>query len=221
MGNIFELANRFLTESPMVHGDITSDWDGEDIVKLVPISIDNLNNNWTKANTVGIAVTNTDASIYYRDFGNTITVIAVLPGEDSELMEMAGQLVVSKTKRIDPNLQKFGPNFVQVKGVMTNQKYKRAKVAFIMYAVLVNIGYTLISDSDQYQKAALLWKRIAAEQELLNLNVSVYDQKNQKFLTGPNGEEIYDGKNIDDTEIWSKFSTHRSVLLYLFKPKLA
>lgn len=71
--------------------------------------------------------------------------------------------------------------------------------------------YTLVSDSEQFIASKRLWQSIAREPEV---NVYIYDSFEEDFLRNEEDSIIsYNGKNIDEKEIWGKDGKHINRLL--------
>jgi hypothetical protein len=71
--------------------------------------------------------------------------------------------------------------------------------------------YTLISDSEQYQASKKLWQSVAKSDEVY---VYVYDGMIKDYLRDSEKNIIkYNGKNIDENEIWGKNTKHISRVL--------
>ncbi|MGD1336080.1 hypothetical protein ACP6H1_27180 [Vibrio harveyi] len=92
---------------------------------------------------------------------------------------------------------------MQVRGVVTDPSRRDMGLATYIYETLVlKLGFTLVSDNEQYEGGKALWKKIAAHSR--KLNVYVLDSDTLDFHPyGKDGRTIYTGSNIDDVELWS------------------
>jgi hypothetical protein len=91
-------------------------------------------------------------------------------------------------------------NPLQVDKVSISRKYEGRGIAQFAYARLAKIGFTVVSDQDQYLPGKMLWKKIVRLAKLENYEVLVFrtdDAENPK---------VYDGSNIDDADIWKKYT---------------
>ena len=107
------------------------------------------------------------------------------------------------------NFQKL----LQVNKVAVDSTHGARGIASSVYKLLVNMGYTIVSDDTQYEPAQALWRRLAADP---NTKVYVAD-KDRGILTDNNGDPIvYTGTNIPDQDIWTgndEYSGRRLVLI--------
>lgn len=87
------------------------------------------------------------------------------------------------------------------------------EIASSVYKMLVDVGYTLVSDIIQFEPAQALWKKIASDH---TYTMYIADLE-QGILPDVNGNDfIYTGDNIDDNRIWSQagdFSGYEIVLV--------
>lgn len=79
---------------------------------------------------------------------------------------------------------------VQVRKIAIRQEYAGQGIASSLYELLVDNGFTIVSDDSQYDPGKALWKRLAKTNSVYLLTLS------GKF-------KPYNGNNIPDDEIWS------------------
>jgi hypothetical protein len=107
-------------------------------------------------------------------------------------------------------------NVIQVDQVYLNKYARERTFSFQVYRRLVDLGFTVMSDSTQFEPAKGLWKKLAAESGA-NYSVTVADIDHGPFKD-INGVVIrYDGNNISDSEIWttgSDFNGSFRVLIF-------
>lgn len=104
-----------------------------------------------------------------------------------------------KTKH-DVKFNNHFKNILQVDKVAINPSYGNKSIISSVYKLLVNVGYTIVSDNTQFETAQSLWKKIASDSVY---TVFVADVEHGLFKD-ENGIPIkYDGTNILDQDIWS------------------
>lgn len=138
---------------------------------------------------------------------NKITVVGVLtdkPGEEYKKIPFVLYFKEDKTFKND-----WIQNPLQVDRVSIAKKYEGLGVSQFVYARLAKIGFTVVSDKRRYFPGKMLWKKIARLAELENYEVLVFDAENKLE------SKVYDGSNIDDSDIWNKNSDAEKVLLAL------
>lgn len=98
---------------------------------------------------------------------------------------------------------------LQIDLVRTTSRSHRMGIGTDIYIKLAQAGFAIVSDTEQWNGGANLWKKIAASTTGTGVHVRVID----------NGEDIgeYDGSNIPDNQLWSLDDTHKHMLFLLVK----
>jgi hypothetical protein len=96
-------------------------------------------------------------------------------------------------------------NVIQVDRVATHPVKSESGVATGVYKLLVDSGYTLVSDITQYETAQGLWKKLARDR---SYKVYVADVDHGMFRDTSGTPIVYDGVNILDDDIWSHGSNY-------------
>ena len=91
-------------------------------------------------------------------------------------------------------------NIVQVDKVAIVRSKGDAGAASTIYKMIVDAGYTLVSDVTQYDTAKALWKKIATD---TSYKMYVADVDHGLFKDEDGQPIVYDGNNITDDQIWS------------------
>jgi hypothetical protein len=97
---------------------------------------------------------------------------------------------------------KLADNVIQVDSVEVPANFKRKGLGFLLYLALVKSGYAVISDYNQYRGGKALWKKLSTALDEHDFSIYVVDNGHPK-LDNDGTPIVYDGKNIDDADIWS------------------
>lgn len=101
------------------------------------------------------------------------------------------------------NLLKFKNDFkniVQVDSVAITTKSGSSGVMSSVYKMLVDNGFTLVSDVTQFDPAKVLWKKLSTDNRY---TMYVADVDHGIFQDADGQDIVYDGKNIADNDIWT------------------
>lgn len=92
---------------------------------------------------------------------------------------------------------------LQVDYVESASEIEGYNVAPFTYMSLVQDGFTIISDTAQFNGGIGLWKKLAREAGFVDMKVNVLDDSNG-FTKDADGNLInYDGSNLLDKQIWT------------------
>jgi hypothetical protein len=105
---------------------------------------------------------------------------------------------------------------LQVDGVEIGKKSRSKGYGFLLYLALADAGYAIISDNVQYRGGKALWKRIAS---IINNDYAVYVIEDGKVKMEGESPIMYDGKNINDADLWSNDASKRFTLFALVVKK--
>ena len=94
-------------------------------------------------------------------------------------------------------------NIVQVDSVAITTKAGSFGIMSQVYKMIVDNGFTLVSDITQFDPAKALWKKIADDSEY---KVYVADVDHGIFKDYQGHNIIYNGENIRDNDIWTEGS---------------
>jgi len=95
-----------------------------------------------------------------------------------------------------------GHNAIQVDTVVSAEDIRGFGYGYMLYKMLLNRGYTVVSDNIQYIGGRKLWEKILRQSSKDNHNVFIL--QNGKYLRDANGAPlVYDGVNISADDIWS------------------
>jgi len=96
-----------------------------------------------------------------------------------------------------------------IKLVRVNENFSDQKVSTDMYTFVAK-HFDLISDRIQYKGAKDLWKTLAKQNRI---NVYVFDEETKDYIRSEGKIVKYNGKNLDDSEIWGSDLKHQARLL--------
>lgn len=103
---------------------------------------------------------------------------------------------------------------LQVKLVRTAPASQSRGFGMLLYFILAQAGYVVVSDNTQYQGGAALWQKIASMAG--NSGYAVYVIDDGTIRKDESGQPIiYDGSNIEESGLWSSDVTHRNTLFAL------
>lgn len=92
---------------------------------------------------------------------------------------------------------------LQVDYVESSDEIDTAGLAPFTYMVLVQDGYTIISDTAQFNGGIGLWKKLARESGFVDMQVNLLDDE-FGFTKDASGKLVnYDGVNIQKQQIWT------------------
>ena len=94
-------------------------------------------------------------------------------------------------------------NVVQVDKVAVMPSKGNKEIASTVYKMLVDAGFTVVSDATQFDPAKHLWKKIAHD---TNYKMYVADVDRGIFKDTAGDDIVYNGTNISDSEIWTSGS---------------
>jgi hypothetical protein len=94
-------------------------------------------------------------------------------------------------------------NVIQVDRVAISRSSGNEGIMSSVYKMLVDSGYTIVSDITQFDPARGLWKKLATDTEY---KVYVADIEHGIFKDADGQYVVYDGENIPDSDIWSEGS---------------
>ena len=98
---------------------------------------------------------------------------------------------------IDPS------KIMQVNWVNAHPTVGNKGLASYAYMLLVKRGWVIISDTAQFDGGEKLWKKLAKDAHISNMQVRIIDDE-LGYLKDENGDIIsYDSLNIPDSAIWS------------------
>jgi len=104
-----------------------------------------------------------------------------------------------------------------IKMINTSKEFTRTMSAKQLYIFIVD-HFDLISDRIQFIGAKDLWMSVARSNEV---NVYVFDENKKDYIRDSNGTIVkYNGRNIDETEIWGQDQEHHDRLLVAVNRKL-
>lgn len=142
--------------------------------------------------------------IVYMDNHHTHTIVIDLTAEViSERYEQVFRLQFKSS-----NLLKFKNNFtniIQVDKVAVLRKAGTQGIASTVYKMIVDNGFTLVSDVTQFDPAKALWRKLAGDSEY---QIYVADIDNGIFKDDNGNDIVYNGSNILDQNIWTEGSDY-------------
>lgn len=97
-------------------------------------------------------------------------------------------------------------NTIQVNNVYLDRDLRSKQIASQVYFQLAKLGYTIISDTVQFETAQGLWKKIASESSKHGCVVYAADTDHGIFKDADGNKIVYNGTNIKDHEIWTSGS---------------
>lgn len=99
-------------------------------------------------------------------------------------------------------------DILQVDSVAVLSEFKGSGIASYAYGLLISTGFVVVSDRDQFTDGKELWKKMAREAHVQNYKIYLINDTSG-FITDDKGNPIiYDGSNIDDSDIWSSGINH-------------
>lgn len=94
---------------------------------------------------------------------------------------------------------------LQVDLVTIHHDFKNLGLVSKVYFYLAKLGYLVSSDFSQYRGGKSLWMKIVKTSSSNKCKVQVWDNSFNKYLQDQNGKVIiYDGKSLDEDDIWTK-----------------
>ena len=87
--------------------------------------------------------------------------------------------------------------------IVLNRSLARGSNATFLYASLVQMGITIISDNTQYRGGKELWKSLARNQHGNGYEINIIDDGKPMMDQATGKPFVYDGSNLPDDELWS------------------
>lgn len=126
-------------------------------------------------------------------------------------------LTVSNSSRVKPIFSLYfkpksfaqsviDANTIQVNNVYLDRDLRSKQIASQVYFQLAKLGYTIISDTVQFETAQGLWKKLASESVKHGCVVYAADTDYGIFKDADGNKIVYNGTNIKDHEIWTSGS---------------
>lgn len=135
-------------------------------------------------------------------------VTGVIKKKKEKTKEMSNLVVFSLRFKKEKTIVNY-PNGVdqhkvlQVDSVYTDEDYRGRGISSFVYALLVEKGFIIVSDTSQFDDGKQLWKKISREAQFNDYVIHIIDDENG-FVKDKSGKIIsYDSSNIDDAKIWS------------------
>ena len=140
--------------------------------------------------------------LVYIDSHNTHVIVIDSGSEvSSGRLEQVFRLEFKQSSML--NFKNTFKNVIQVNKVAVVRRAGIQGIATQVYKMIVDNGYTLVSDVTQFDPAKALWKKIAADTEY---KMYVADIDRGIFQDEDGQDIIYNGMNIDDHDIWTEGS---------------
>jgi hypothetical protein len=140
--------------------------------------------------------------VVYIDNHNTHVIVIDLTSEvTTDRFEQVLRLQFKSS-----NLLKFKNNFaniIQVDKVSVLRKAGTQGIATTVYKMIVDSGFTLVSDITQFDPAKALWKKLAQDPVY---KIYVADIDRGIFQDEDGIDIVYDGTNINEHDIWTSGS---------------
>lgn len=95
---------------------------------------------------------------------------------------------------------------LQIDSVFLNKHLRVSALTSQVYFQLSKLGYTIISDTVQFETAQGLWKKLASESSKHGCVVYAADIDYGIFKDSGGNKIVYNGSNIKDHEIWTSGS---------------
>jgi len=128
-----------------------------------------------------------------------------------------GQLLFKLTLKIGADVKPLMDKILQVDLVEVARQNKFEGLGTFLYSSLVQDGYTIISDTLQYEGGYKLWKKIARSHLA---NEAVYILDHGHLILDKDGKPVlYDGENVPEEEIWSDNSDLKKFVLLVYTKK--
>jgi len=94
------------------------------------------------------------------------------------------------------------PKSLQVNTVFTTSATRGFGYGYQLYKILLDRGFTIVSDNIQYIGGKELWAKIIRKSAIDNHNVFIL--RDGKYMRDENGKPIvYDGTNVSADDVWS------------------
>lgn len=103
-------------------------------------------------------------------------------------------------------------NPLQVSQVFTNESYEGEGIATLLYILLIQLNYTIVSDRIQYLGGQALWKKLSRRSKINDIVINVLTDKKYK-VDSKNNIENYNGSNINDSDIWKTHNEGQKTIL--------
>ena len=148
---------------------------------------------------------NIKVSFYMLD---NLKVVGVIPEKKEKTQEKSNQIVFSLRFKTYKTIINYPDDIdkskvLQVDSVFTSKIVRGTGIASFVYAMLVERGFIVVSDTSQFEDGKQLWKKISKEAHFNDYVIHIIDDENG-FVKDKSGKIIaYDSSNIDDAKIWS------------------
>jgi hypothetical protein len=140
--------------------------------------------------------------LVYIDSHNTHVIIIDSGSEvSSGRLEQVFRLEFKQSSML--NFKNTFKNVIQVNKVAVVRRAGIQGIATQVYKMIVDNGYTLVSDVTQFDPAKALWQKIATDTEY---KMYVADIDRGIFQDEDGQDIVYNGMNIDDHDIWTEGS---------------
>ena len=137
-----------------------------------------------------------------------LRLVGVIKDKKEKTQEMSNLIIFSlrfKTHKTIINYPEevLEDKVLQVDSVYTRPEFRTFGIASYVYALLVEKGFIVVSDTSQFTDGKQLWKKISREAKFNDYVIHIIDDENG-FIKDKSGKVIaYDSSNIDDAKIWT------------------
>ena len=190
-----------------------SEYDGSASIK--PMSKRVLEKSCTKKFEIDLGVNGVVSYWFSNDSSETLTIYAF--SDDGQWANEAN--VVSEGDTIKPVLcftfDKEGFSLFE-KNIYIHKYYRLKSLAGKLYFKLIDMGYRITSSDTHFNDSKGLWQNLAFRAySNKNYFVRVYNRLNGDYIKTTDGNENYNGKNIDDVKIWDEDLDKMHIVLIL------
>jgi hypothetical protein len=150
----------------------------------------------------------------YRKLGEVQDLVIYIDHHDSHVisLDLSAEVKNERFQQVfriqfkESTLLQFENNFkncIQIDKVAVLRAAGTQGIATKVYKMLVDHGYTVISDITQFDPARALWKKLATDSEykvyVADIGYGIFKDQNGKDI-------VYNGENIADQDIWTEGS---------------
>jgi hypothetical protein len=139
---------------------------------------------------------------------DTLKVVGVIKKKKEKTNEQSNLIVFSLRFKNTKTIMHYPDGIdqhkvLQVDSVYVKKDFRGLGISSFVYALLVEKGFIIVSDTSQFDDGKQLWKKISREAQFNDYVIHIIDDENG-FVKDKSGKIIsYDSSNIDDAKIWS------------------
>ena len=172
-----------------------------DLADLSHISFASIEEGYNKLGSI----TEQDIDVYENKENGAIVV-----GRHIDTEFYIALRIICEERSLYVKSMRLRSNRKHIKMLNTGKEFARQAIAIDVYTFVAK-RFDLVSDRIQYLGAKILWQSLAKR---AIVNVYVFDEATKSYLKNSDGSIVkYNGRNIDEDEIWGREEKHQDRLL--------